>query len=143
MYSPSFLVLLGAAAVTTAQSALDWQNVHIGGGGGFITGILFHPKTEGLAYARTDIGGLYRLNAEDDSWTPVTDALATDEGWYVKTPPSLRGCDRVGMGLEVGFANREPCVCCRHNWGIDAVALDPQDDNVVYAAAGLYSTNTT
>lgn len=33
-------------------------------------------------------------------------------------------------------------VFCRHNNGVDAVALDPQNDEVVYAAVGLYSTNT-
>jgi hypothetical protein len=46
------------------------RNVHIGGGGGFTPGIVFNPTVKGLAYARTDIGGLYRLNP-DDSWTPL------------------------------------------------------------------------
>jgi len=67
-----------------------WKNVKIGGGGGFIPGIIFNPSQQGLAYARTDIGGVYRLNS-DDSWTPLldwadnaqwdfwgTDALASD-----------------------------------------------------------------
>jgi len=63
-----------------AAAAFSWQNVKIGGGGGFIPGIVFHPTAKGVAYARTDIGGLYRLNV-DDSWTVVTDSLATDERW--------------------------------------------------------------
>ncbi|KAJ3534975.1 hypothetical protein NM208_g7328 [Fusarium decemcellulare] len=63
-----------------AQAALDWKNVRIGGGGGFVAGIEFHPKTKGVAYARTDIGGLYRLNS-DDSWTAVTDFTAGDSTW--------------------------------------------------------------
>jgi len=75
----SVLRLLLAAAVP-ARAAFSWQNVNIGGGGGFIPGIIFHPTTKGVAYARTDIGGLYRLNA-DDSWTAITDSLATDERW--------------------------------------------------------------
>jgi xyloglucan-specific exo-beta-1,4-glucanase len=29
-------------------------------------------KEQGVAYARTDIGGIYKLNA-DDTWTPLTD----------------------------------------------------------------------
>lgn len=70
-----------AMSVAYGQAALDWQNVRTGASGGFTTGIVFHPKSEGIAYARTDIGGLYRLNATDDSWIPVTDSLATDEGW--------------------------------------------------------------
>lgn len=85
MYSTRSLSLGLLAAIVTvtvpAQAALQWQNVRIGGGGGFVSGIIFHPKSEGVAYARTDIGGLYRLNADDDSWTPVTDMINTDEGW--------------------------------------------------------------
>lgn len=73
------LQLLLAAAVPI-RAAFSWKNVHIGGGGGFVPGFVFHPKTKGVAYARTDIGGLYRLNS-DDSWTPVTDTLATDANW--------------------------------------------------------------
>lgn len=72
-----FAALFLAAA--TARAA-EWTNVKIGGGGGFVPGISFHPTEPGVAYARTDIGGLYRLN-EDDSWTAVTDSLADDENW--------------------------------------------------------------
>jgi xyloglucan-specific exo-beta-1,4-glucanase len=41
-----------------------------------VPGIVFNPTKQGLAYARTDIGGLYRLNS-DDSWTPLTDFADT------------------------------------------------------------------
>ena len=73
-----------------ASQAYTWKNVKIGGGGGFVPGIIFNPSQKGLAYARTDIGGAYKLNA-DDTWTPLldfvgnanwnywgVDALATD-----------------------------------------------------------------
>jgi xyloglucan-specific exo-beta-1,4-glucanase len=73
----SALQLLAAVAGATAAT---WKNVKTDGGGGFVPGIIFHPKAKGVAYARTDIGGLYRLN-EDDSWTPVTDSLSTNERW--------------------------------------------------------------
>lgn len=73
---------LVAATSTAVQAALTWKNVKFGGGGGFTPGIVFHPTAKGVAYARTDIGGLYRLNP-DDSWTPVTDTLATHAGWCV------------------------------------------------------------
>ena len=41
--------------------------------------IVFNPKERGLAYARTDIGGAYKLNS-DDSWTPLLD-FAGDSTW--------------------------------------------------------------
>ncbi|KAF0324211.1 glycoside hydrolase family 74 protein [Colletotrichum asianum] len=70
------------AAAASAHAACDWKNVHTGGGGGFVPSIQFHPTEKGVAFARTDIGGLYRLN-DDDSWTPVTDAngFAHDGNW--------------------------------------------------------------
>lgn len=70
------------AAAASVRAACDWKNVHTGGGGGFVPSIQFHPTEKGVAFARTDIGGLYRLN-DDESWTAVTDAngFAHDGNW--------------------------------------------------------------
>ncbi|KAJ8518405.1 hypothetical protein ONZ45_g4516 [Pleurotus djamor] len=88
-------VLLVLSAVSPAvyavsSQAYSWNNVKIGGGGGFVPGIVFNTAERGVAYCRTDIGGAYKLNA-DNSWTPLldfadhprwnywgVDALATD-----------------------------------------------------------------
>ncbi|SPO04764.1 probable Xyloglucanase [Cephalotrichum gorgonifer] len=99
---------LTAFLLAASAHAADWTNVRIGGGGGFVPGISFHPTEAGLAYARTDIGGLYRLNG-DDSWTPITDSLADSENW--------------------------------NTWGVDAMALDPQDPEKIYAAVGMYTNS--
>ncbi|KAI0337030.1 Oligoxyloglucan reducing end-specific cellobiohydrolase [Trametopsis cervina] len=94
MWRPNVLLCFAASSLAAAQAistqSYKWKNVKIGGGGGFVPGIVFNPTQKGLAYARTDIGGAYRLNA-DDTWTPLldfadnarwnywgTDALATD-----------------------------------------------------------------
>ncbi|KAJ2899840.1 Xyloglucanase [Zalerion maritima] len=103
------ILQLAAASALSVRAAYTWQNVRIGGGGGFTPGIVFHPTSSGVAYARMDIGGLYKLNAGDDSWTPVTDTIADSSNW--------------------------------HNWGVDAVALDPQDDAKVYMAVGMYTND--
>jgi xyloglucan-specific exo-beta-1,4-glucanase len=50
-----------------------FNNVVIGGGGGFIPGIVFSTKEPGLVYARTDIGGAYRFNPESGRWVPLLD----------------------------------------------------------------------
>ncbi len=64
---------------TVASQTYNWANVKIGGGGGFVPNIVFNPSQKGLAYARTDIGGAYKLNS-DDSWTPLLD-LADNARW--------------------------------------------------------------
>ncbi|HTT18027.1 MAG TPA: xyloglucanase [Candidatus Sulfotelmatobacter sp.] len=50
-----------------------FQNVVMGGGGGFIPGIVFSTTEPGLVYARTDIGGAYRLDPKSGSWIPLLD----------------------------------------------------------------------
>lgn len=86
------LALLAAAALTAsaggcggkhsekAAKILDyeWSNVAIGGGG-YITGIVYNPTEEGLAYVRTDIGGAYRFDRELGRWVPITDHLGAEE----------------------------------------------------------------
>lgn len=100
----SVFSVLAASALSPLVSAASsqsytWNNVKIGGGGGqslsripaidqpltlflcagFVPSIVFNPSQKGLAFARTDIGGAYKLNA-DDSWTPLLD-FADDARW--------------------------------------------------------------
>ncbi|MGQ3052412.1 MAG: WD40/YVTN/BNR-like repeat-containing protein [Roseateles sp.] len=78
------------------------------GGGGYVTGLVYHPTTANLLYARTDIGGAYRWHPATSSWTPITDGL--------------------------GFGAAES----RHH-GIESIAVDPNDDQLVYMATGMYT----
>ena len=48
-----------------------WKNVAIRGGG-FVSGVVFSSARAGVVYARTDVGGAYRMNP-DKSWTALTD----------------------------------------------------------------------
>jgi hypothetical protein len=48
----------------------SWKNVQIVGGG-FVDGLYFHPREQGLMYAKTDIGGAYRWNKEEKHWIPL------------------------------------------------------------------------
>src|SRR5258708_38168248 len=63
------LAPLGVLAATTvvpgasvAEAPYRWQSVTVGGGG-FSPGLVFSRAEQGLAYLRTDIGGLYRWDA--------------------------------------------------------------------------------
>jgi hypothetical protein len=78
------------------------------GGGGYVTGLIFHPTSENVLYARTDIGGAYRWNEATTSWVPITDG--------------------------VGFSAAES----RYH-GVESIAVDPNNDQLVYMAAGMYT----
>jgi hypothetical protein len=85
----------------------NWASVKFGGGG-YVTGLVFHPTTANLLYARTDIGGAYRWNPSVSSWTPITDGL--------------------GFGAAEGRFH-----------GIESIAVDPNNDQLVYMATGMYT----
>ena len=63
--------ILPRSASAQAQPYV-WKNAQIVGGG-FVSGIVTHPTAKGVMYARTDIGGAYRWDADAKVWIPITD----------------------------------------------------------------------
>ncbi len=98
------LVLYVGSVYAASPSSIpyQWNSVTVGGGG-FSPNIIFSPVEQGLAYLRTDIGGLYRYDRHAQRWLPLQDGMP--EGNY---------------------------------FGVESVAPDPRDANVVYAAVGMY-----
>lgn len=93
-----------APSPTTASwSCVKW-------GGGYVTGLIFHPTSANVLYARTDIDGAYRWNQATSSWVPITDGL--------------------GFGAAEGSYH-----------GIESIAVDPNNDQLVYMAAGMYNSD--
>lgn len=80
-----------------------WSSVKWGGGG-YVTGLIFHPTTRDVLYARTDIGGTYRWNESNKSWIPLTDGFGPAESFFQ---------------------------------GAESIALDPNNDQLVYMVTGL------
>lgn len=99
--------LMIPASPSYVQSAqtYQWSNVPIGGGG-YVTGIAIHPTEPDLVYARTDVGGAYRLDPATGEWIPLLDHLGDEDS---------------------------------NLFGVDGIALDQQNPDVVYVAAGKYS----
>jgi hypothetical protein len=94
---------------TGTSPSYTFTNVKIVGGG-FVDGLYFHPKSKGLMYARTDVGGAYRWNnvtGGDAQWVPLQDFVGR---------------------FDSGF-----------NLGVESLALDPNDPTRVYLAVGEYT----
>jgi hypothetical protein len=61
----------GPVLAATVGSATSFTSVKWGGGG-YVTGIIYHPTSWNVMYARTDVGGVYRWEG-NGAWTPITD----------------------------------------------------------------------
>ena len=97
------MAIAAAAAAARKTPGYVWRNVAVGGGG-FAPDIVFSRAERGLAYLRTDMGGVYRWSAKRREWIPLEDAIAQSS-----------------------------------YFGIESIAADPVDPNVVYVAAGMYA----
>ena len=99
------LSLSPMATLAQGTPSYTWNNVRIVAGG-YVDGIIAHPKQQGLFYARTDVGGAYRYNATTAQWMPLTDWVSPADA----------------------------------NWtGIESVAIDPNNPNMLYLVGGLYT----
>jgi photosystem II stability/assembly factor-like uncharacterized protein len=99
----------------SVANALNYRkNVVLGttsvslGGGGYVTGIYFHPRQKDLVYIKTDVGGFYRWNPQNKSWIPITEHFPLSQSNY---------------------------------YGGEAFALDPNNPNIIYIAAGKYTAD--
>jgi photosystem II stability/assembly factor-like uncharacterized protein len=85
-------VLLGAfllSAESPHPEAYAWKSVQIVGGG-FVDGIIFHPVTPGVRYARTDMGGAYRWDETAHQWQPMLD-------WVPYKDLNLMGVESIAV----------------------------------------------
>lgn len=78
-----------AAAVRTAIPTAKWMSVKYGGGG-YVPGLVFHPTSPNVLYARTDVGGTYRWDAATSSWIPITDGFGIREEFF-------NGAESIGL----------------------------------------------
>lgn len=65
-------------------------------GGGYVTGLLFHPAEEGLLYARTDIGGAYRFDRRQERWISLISHVTLED--LSETFPISLAVDRSSPG---------------------------------------------
>lgn len=107
---PSFAVRAQASAAAPYQ----WSNLPFGGGG-FVSGLVFHPRQPGLVYARADRGGLYRREGPTQAWVPLLDHLGADDAdlmsvLAVAVDPQDAARVVVACGAGTGEWNRKAAV---------------------------------
>jgi len=96
------------ANAQVASQPYRWKNVQIRGGG-FVDGLVYHPKEKDLLYCRTDMGGAYKWNKDIKAWEPLLDWISYKDYNLV---------------------------------GVESIALDPSDPNMLYMACGTYTSLT-
>lgn len=74
---------------STPSQPYRWKSVQMVGGG-FVDGLVFHPKEKGLRYARTDIGGAYRWDDRAKVWEPLLD-------WVPYEDLNFMGVESIGL----------------------------------------------
>lgn len=72
------LFFLQSCAQKKTLQHYQWKNVQIVGGG-FVDGIVLHPKAKTIRYCRTDMGGAYKWNDQTRSWEPLLDFLSYED----------------------------------------------------------------
>lgn len=71
----------GANATGGSAQGTTWTNAKFGGGG-YVTGLVFHPTSANVLYARTDVGGAYRWSQPTMAWVPITDGFSGPESFH-------------------------------------------------------------
>ncbi|HKZ66837.1 MAG TPA: sialidase family protein, partial [Chitinophagaceae bacterium] len=76
LFLSCYAIFLFSQIQAQTSQPYNWKNVQIVGGG-FVPGIVYNESEAGLVYARTDIGGAYRMDPATNRWIPLTDWI----GW--------------------------------------------------------------
>ena len=64
------------------QIPYKYKNLPIPGGG-YVTGFLYHRQKKDVLYARTDIGGTYRFDAETQQWISLISHVSMRAMLYI------------------------------------------------------------
>lgn len=138
------------------SSQYEWGNVEIVGGG-YVVGLYYNKSEEGLVYARTDIGGAYRMDKESGRWIPLTDRFNEDEYTYYGIDglaTDEKEPNRV-YALAGMYSGWNSAVLCSEDYGetwkitplefsaggnepnrfADRIMIDPNDNKTVYVCS--------
>ncbi len=154
---------------TGPKGTYSWNPIPVSGGG-YVTGLVAHPKERDLYYIRTDVGGAYRWDKTYERWLPILDMYGSDKTAYygvesLNVDPSnanivfvavgrqaqsgeiLMSTDRGNTWKETGLKKYGVRMSGNGNyrWAGERLAVDPNKGSIVYYGSrqnGLWkSTN--
>lgn len=109
-------MLLLLAWLNAWAEPYQWRNVAVGAGG-FAPGIIYSRSQPGLAYLRTDMGGIYRWDEAQQRWLPLQDAMAESSYFGVESI-ALDPQHPERVYAAVGMYQGNPAAILRsHNYG--------------------------
>lgn len=129
------LVLASLSGLATASlfgqtsAAYSWKNVQIHGGG-YVSGIVFHPTAQNLIYCRTDVGGAYRWNQITSSWIAINDDI-------IRSDAQLTGV--LSIAVDPNDSNRLYLATGQYlaSWAHNAAILRSNDRGNTWARSDL------
>lgn len=120
---------LSSLAAATAVEPYAWRNVAIRGGG-YVTGLTFHPSAPDLLYARTDVGGAYRWDAARRTWVPLNDGIDRANG-------DLYGVISLALDPQDPAKVYLACGAYFSEWARKAAVLRSSDRGLTWEAIDL------
>lgn len=126
MVATGFQMVVGAQNDEANDEPYEWVGLQIGGEG-FVTGMVFHPAEKDLMYIRTDVGGIYRWNPEDESWIPLCDSFSREDSSYY-------GC--AGIAIDPQDTDVIYMACGSYSWSKGDV-LKSTDRGTTWTETGL------
>jgi photosystem II stability/assembly factor-like uncharacterized protein len=131
MHLLRYVAALILASGSARAAEYVWKNAVIGGGG-YVTGIEFHPAQPGLAYARTDVGGVYRRDSATEPWIPLND-------WVGGLNNGFMDLGVLSMGLDPADADRLYLACGQYleSWAPQARFMSSSDRGITWTNIAL------
>ena len=122
-------VTVAAASAEVQTTPYKWSSVPFGGGG-FVSGLVYHPTVPNLLYARTDVGGAYRWDEDNKVWMPLNDDLLRNDS-------ELYGVLSIALDPNDGSKVYLACGMYLGQWGHKAAILRSNDHGATWARTDL------
>ncbi len=142
------LAIFLAGSALAAAGAEEWQACGWGGGG-FYFSTVFHPTQSGVIYLGGDVNGVYKSEDHGQSWRMINRGLANYAIYSLavdrKNPQTVYAATLDGLckSTDAGehwqllprTGKKELRITGERNKSVRAIAVDPTDGNIVYAAS--------